>query len=870
MAVRTSQIHTEASGRVQQYEERLNQLVFELQSAKNENLSLSNGYDSELHQLRLAQERAQAEQNTLRIQIDRLQQQLRDAEDELGQARRELAAALDRHARECEQLRADAQYKAQHHESLIREIKQSSAQEEAVRIKAELAERLSQQYEERIAGLRAELGQQEAQRTLGLREEAEARLKQYLGQIAELHAQVEGYQRQIHEMGQLSSSTKNEQSWQIMHLQQRFKEVNEGLSQTEKFYQARIDQLTQDLAAKARELDTRLQEVRAEEALRHEKLIERIKASEAKGYSGELARLGEEYEALSRRQHRQYEESATLIKAGLEQKIGEVSADLQARLALSEERARELDKAKAELERQLARLQSDSQNKYAQYEVVAAQLREQEELLRRRAHEDRDFEDSTALIVADLQAKLHRIEIRAQELESQLLSERKAAELVRSGQGEVEKKTMQMVESLKKEMAEAHAAASDLRMRNHVLEADLDKLRRELDVSREKQGSEATVESRRQDLSKAEEKNRIIVEQREEIQGLLHRYDKLRLEMSAREDKHYDQVRSLKDIAFALEKETIELNSRTQLLEIRAEELRIENRQLKEQLRVASQLRHVASVSRIAEVQKPSTAKTDYTFSVRPPETPLAEAVNRRGDKEALGNSLSSSIHVLGGRTTSPPATNLRILSNNLAAQKPQSPQNHLVLPQGNPADEYRLNTAPRKSTVVENVVRIEKKDDSIDRLRRQNEAPTTTLRNQSPHSPPERKITVTYDTTKRASNQSVFSNNTVVKPGNASGPIEVVTKITTHSPRNRSGSRERPKIIQIGGNTRPSGQFSSPPPRLEIPTTKALAPTQLAFVSPAKPFNDTKEVRRPEGLREETSFFERDTYFLENKASEN
>lgn len=47
------------------------------------------------------------------------------------------------------------------------------------------------------------------------------------------------------------------------------------------------------------------------------------------------------------------------------------------------------------------------------------------------------------------------------------------------------------------------------------------------------------MESRRQDISKVEEKNRIIVEQREEIQNLLHRYDKLRLEMSVREDKHY-------------------------------------------------------------------------------------------------------------------------------------------------------------------------------------------------------------------------------------------------------------------------------------------------------------------------------------------
>lgn len=85
-----------------------------------------------------------------------------------------------------------------------------------------------------------------------LREEGESRVKQYLQQISELHGQVETYQKQIFEIGQQSSTTKNEQSWQIMHLQQRFKDVNEGLSQTEKFYQSRIDQLTADLSTKTR------------------------------------------------------------------------------------------------------------------------------------------------------------------------------------------------------------------------------------------------------------------------------------------------------------------------------------------------------------------------------------------------------------------------------------------------------------------------------------------------------------------------------------------------------------------------------------------------------------------------------------------
>lgn len=72
--------------------------------------------------------------------------------------------------------------------------------------------------------------------------------------------------------------------------------------------------------------------------------------------------------------------------------------------------------------------------------------------------------------MTELQGKLHRIEIRSQELESQLLSERKTSELIRSGQSEVEKRTMQMVESLKKEMSEANTAANELRMKNHMLE----------------------------------------------------------------------------------------------------------------------------------------------------------------------------------------------------------------------------------------------------------------------------------------------------------------------------------------------------------------------------------------------------------------
>lgn len=129
-----------------------------------------------------------------------------------------------------------------------------------------------------------------------------------------------------------------------------------------------------------------------------------------------------------------------------------------------------------------------------------------------------------------------------------------------------------------------------------------------------------------------------------------------------------------------------------------------------------------------------------------------------------------------------------------------------------------------------------------------------------------ERKITVTYDTTKRAATNQNIYNNTVVKSSN--NPVEIVTKITTHSPRivkeerNKSNSRERPKLIQIGGNTRPSVQFSSPPPRLDLPATaKTLVPTQLTFVSPLKGMNESKEVvRKQEG--QETSFFERETYF--------
>lgn len=41
--------------------------------------------------------------------------------------------------------------------------------------------------------------------------------------------------------------------------------------------------------------------------------------------------------------------------------------------------------------------------------------------------------------------------------------------------------------------------------------------------------------------------------------------------MSAREDKHFEQVRSLKDVSFGLEKETIEVNSKLQLANIKIE-----------------------------------------------------------------------------------------------------------------------------------------------------------------------------------------------------------------------------------------------------------------------------------------------------------
>jgi predicted nucleic acid-binding Zn-ribbon protein len=104
--------------------------------------------------MRLEKERNMAEQNTLKINVDRLQQQVKDAEEEIDRSRKELQAVCDRYERECDQFRSDSQYKTQHYENLIREIKQTSAQEEAVRIKAELAEKLSQQYEQRLAAVR--------------------------------------------------------------------------------------------------------------------------------------------------------------------------------------------------------------------------------------------------------------------------------------------------------------------------------------------------------------------------------------------------------------------------------------------------------------------------------------------------------------------------------------------------------------------------------------------------------------------------------------------------------------------------------------------------------------------------------------------
>ena len=64
-----------------------------------------------------------------------------------------------------------------------------------------------------------------------------------------------------------------------MQLQQRFKEVNDGLSHTEKFYQSRIDQLTQDINRRSKEYEQKMEEMRKQEEEKHVRLLDRLKDS---------------------------------------------------------------------------------------------------------------------------------------------------------------------------------------------------------------------------------------------------------------------------------------------------------------------------------------------------------------------------------------------------------------------------------------------------------------------------------------------------------------------------------------------------------------------------------------------------------------
>jgi Mg2+ and Co2+ transporter CorA len=89
--------------------------------------------------------------------------------------------------------------------------------------------------------------------------EYEQRIGSYEREKVELLSKVDSYQKQISELSHQTNSSNNEQSIQIMQLQQRFKEVNDGLSHTEKFYQSRIDQLTQDISRRSKEYEQKLE-----------------------------------------------------------------------------------------------------------------------------------------------------------------------------------------------------------------------------------------------------------------------------------------------------------------------------------------------------------------------------------------------------------------------------------------------------------------------------------------------------------------------------------------------------------------------------------------------------------------------------------
>lgn len=149
----------------------------------------------------------------------------------------------------------------------------------------------------------------------------------------------------------------------------------------------------------------------------------------------------------------------------------------------------------------MARLQNEHQLRCNNYEYSVRQLQDEikrkEEDMHRQRHEDSRYEDSASLLMNDLQGKLSRIEIRARELEGQLSSEKRAAELATANQTEIERKTTAMIQTLQKEMSEANSQLTEFRLKNMFLEGEIDRLKRELDNSRDKQLAETSVESRR-------------------------------------------------------------------------------------------------------------------------------------------------------------------------------------------------------------------------------------------------------------------------------------------------------------------------------------------------------------------------------------
>jgi hypothetical protein len=162
------------------------------------------------------------------------------------------------------------------------------------------------------------------------------------------------------------------------------------------------------------------------------------------------------------------------------------------------------------------------------------------------------------------------------------------------------------------------------------------------------------------------------------------------------------------------------------------------------------------------------------------------------------------------------------------------------------PTEEYRAGRTVSKALTIENIIKIdnpEGRNDSRERIiqlgGKRSEYGTV---RQSSKSPNERKITITYDTTKRTLNSS-NNNLTSNKPNSGSNPIEVTTKIIqpSSSPRgigsvlaeerNKSGSRERPRMMQVvssglanittssshnSNSNQPFLKFQSPPPRIE------------------------------------------------------